>query len=152
MRGEDGAKLNHREWEEKTGRGEGVGSGEGREISGWWTGYETEAYEVSIPPKYGRVYTRINGGVSCEAITFPLSCVLAAHTGEVECTRRWRRGWGVHTQWGEGSGIRYTERFAGRRWGGGIETIQHTGAHEAGRVYDSTRSKRSLPASITAGY
>lgn len=36
--------------------------------------------------------------------------------------------------------------------GGGIETIQHTGAHEAGRVYDSTRSKRSLPASITAGY
>lgn len=26
---------------------------------------------MSIPPKYGRVYTRINGGVSCEAITFP---------------------------------------------------------------------------------
>lgn len=26
---------------------------------------------MSIPPKYGRVYTRINGGVSCKAITFP---------------------------------------------------------------------------------
>lgn len=32
------------------------------------------------------------------------------------------------------------------------DTTHIAGAHEAGRVYDSTRSKRSLPASITAGY
>lgn len=55
---------------------------ESREISGWWTGYETEAYEVSIPPKYGRVYTRINGRVSCKAITFPFLHFRCAHEGK----------------------------------------------------------------------
>lgn len=127
---------------------------------------------MSIPPKYGRVYTRINGGVSCEAITFPLSCVLAAHThththihgGGVYANARWRPGpgRGVHTRRGRGRrGIRYTERFAGGGGGeargrkGGIETIYTTLAPRtklASCVYDSTRSKRSLPASITAGY
>jgi len=37
---------------------------------------------VSIPPKYGRVYTRINGGVSCKAITFPFLRFRCAHTGK----------------------------------------------------------------------
>lgn len=37
---------------------------------------------MSIPPKYGRVYTRINGGVSCKAITFPFLRFRCAHEGK----------------------------------------------------------------------
>lgn len=89
---------------------------------------------MSIPPKYGRVYTRINGGVSCEAITFPLSCVLAAHTHthmhtytEVECTRMHGGGQvqgegSIHGGGGDGEGYDTPSvspgEVVGRREGG----------------------------------
>lgn len=37
---------------------------------------------MSIPPKYGRVYTRINGRVSCKAITFSFLRFRCAHGGK----------------------------------------------------------------------
>lgn len=74
-----------------------------RKISGWWTGYETEAYEVSIPPKYGRVYTRINGRVSCKAITFPFLRFRCAHERKGASLRiRERKMEGGQTAWEKG--------------------------------------------------
>lgn len=54
---------------------------------------------MSIPPKYGRVYTRINGRVSCKAITFPFLRFRCAHEGKGASQRiRERKREGGQTQ------------------------------------------------------
>lgn len=69
---------------------------------------------MSIPPKYGRVYTRINGRVSCKAITFPF-LRLGVHTRERERVCGYEREKGKGNKRHERKGERARERERGKR-------------------------------------
>lgn len=74
---------------------------------------------MSIPPKYGRVYTRINGRVSCKAITFPFLRFRCAHEGKGASLRiRERKRDGGQTA---SEKRRDNVRAKARERGGGIE-------------------------------
>lgn len=87
---------------------------------------------MSISPKYGRVYTRINGGVSCKAITFPFL--------RFRCARE-EKGSKMREREGEtGSAMRDKERgkveeadrarYVARGWG--TDAVRHTYTYDEG--------------------
>lgn len=118
---------------------------------------------MSIPPKYGRVYTRINGGVSCKAITFPFLRFRCAREGKGSESADARvRGEGRQRD------ERQRERESGEEadraryeegWGTNGRSASHLhlrtrGTRDFMRGFGTCalRDRTISPASITAGY